>query len=221
MRTKVPTKRPSSDVKSAGPEMVQPALLKLAAKEFATRGFAGARLEAVAAQAGTTRAMIYYYFGGREGLYTAVLEAAYRAIWLAEQSLDIDGLPPEEALRKLVEFRVDYYIEHPDFVSLVAIENQHEACYLKQLKSETHSATPALAHTARILAQGQASGVFRSDVDAMDLYQLIVSLGFFNVANRHTFGAIFKRDWADAARVRRFAADAVLRFVVAGVRHPG
>jgi AcrR family transcriptional regulator len=196
-------------------------VLRIAAKEFATQGFAGARLQEIATAAGLTRAMIYYYFGGREGLYATVLENAYQRIWEAEQAIHTWGLDPERALRRLVEFRVDYYIENPDFVSLVSIENQQEARYLKCLSRVALSATPSLAHTAEVLAQGQAAGVFRLDIDVVDLYQIIVSLGFFNVANRHTFGTIFKRDWADASHVRKVAIDAVLRYVAVDPKAQG
>lgn len=192
---------------------VKDRLLRLAAQEFAHRGFAGARLEAIAVEAGITRAMIYYYFGGREGLYSAVLENAYREIWLAEQAVDTSGLSPQEALRRLVEFRVDYYIRHPVFVALVSIENQHEARHLKALRSIPTWAGPSLDRTSQVLSQGQASGVFRQDIDTVDLYQVIVSLGFFNVANRYTFGAIFGRDWADIEHVCAFVTDVVLRYV--------
>jgi TetR/AcrR family transcriptional regulator len=190
-------------------------LLAVAAAEFSTRGFAGARLEEIARAAGITRAMIYYYFGGREGLYVAVLEDAYRAIWQAEHAIDTSGQGPEDALRKLVEFRVGYYIRNPTFVALVSIENQHEARYLKRSRSTVLAAAPSLEHTAAVLARGQAAGLFRKDVDVVDLYQVIVSLGFFNVSNRHTFGAIFGRSASDAAHVRRFVSDVVLRYVAA------
>ena len=185
----------------------------MAADEFALRGFDGARLEVIAHKVGITRAMIYYYFGGREGLYVAVLEDAYRAIWEAEHAVDWQGLDPQAALRALVEFRVRYYISHPNFVALVSIENQHKAEHLKRAKSVMSSASLSLERTAAALAQGQADGVFRKDIDVIDLYQIIVSLAFFNVANRHTFGAIFGRDASDVEHVRRFVADAVLRYV--------
>lgn len=221
MASRKSVKRSAPDRIDPDSDAVRTSLLRIASKEFANRGFGGVRLETIAAEAGITRAMIYYYFKGREGLYAAVLKEAYRAIWQAEQAINTDGLPPEEALQKLVEFRVKYYIGNPDFVALVAIENQHEARYLKVLRSATATAAPSLAHTAKVLAKGQASGVFRSDLDVLDLYQLIVSLCYFNVSNRHTFGTIFKRPWSNAAKVYQFAVDAVLRFALARPEEAG
>jgi AcrR family transcriptional regulator len=211
------TRASSKRDRAAVSDSARSAVLRLAAKEFATYGFAGARLDAIASAASVTRAMIYYYFGGREGLYVAVLEEAYRQVWQAERGVEMAGVAPDIALRRLVEFRVDYYIENPDFVSLVSIENQHKARYLKSFWSAGSSAAPSLEKTAMVLAQGQAAGVFRSDIDVVDLYQIIVSLGFFNVANRYTFGEIFKRNWSDAAQVRKFVTDAVLRYVSASI----
>ena len=46
-------------------------------KEFAKNGFNGARIDAIAARTSTTKRMIYYYFGGKEQLYIAVLEQEY------------------------------------------------------------------------------------------------------------------------------------------------
>lgn len=194
------------------------ALLAAAASAFASQGLRGARMEDIARQAGVTRAMIYYFFGGREGLYVATLEAAYRAIRRAEQALALAGLDPVAALRKLTEFRIDYYVEHPTLVALVGIENQHGATFLKQSPTVRDGGPHALERTAATLAAGQSQGLFRPEVNAADLHQLMVSLGFFNVANRHTFGQIFGKDLADPAQVahtRQLAVEVVLRYVAA------
>lgn len=112
-------------------------------------------------------------------------------------------------MRALVEFGVRYYMSHPNFVVLVSIENQHKAKHLKRATSVMSNASLSLERTAAALAEGQADGVFRKDIDVIDLYQITVSLAFFNVANRHTFGAIFGRDASDAEHVRHFVAGAV------------
>ncbi len=197
---------------------ISPALLAAAAAEFSERGLRGARLEVIAGQAGVTRAMIYYYFGGREGLYVATLEAAYREIREAEAALALDGLAPVAALCRLCEFRIDYYVEHPTLVALVSIENQHGAAFLRSSQTLSRGGSAVLARTAQVLAEGQAQGLFRPEVQAVDLHQLMVSLGFFNVSNRHTFGHIFGRDLAEpaqVARTRALAIDIVLRYVAA------
>jgi TetR/AcrR family transcriptional regulator len=198
------------------PEFNRVALLSAAAMEFASHGLKGARMERIAQTVGITRAMIYYYFGGREGLYVAALEEAYRLIREQEMAVDLDGLPPADAMRRLVEFRIDFYAENPTFVALVAVENQHEGAFLRDSAVVRGRGAANLARTREVLEQGQREGVFRHDVDPLDLHQIMVSLGIFNVSNRHTFGLIFGRDpasRAQLARTRKVAAEVVLRYL--------
>lgn len=203
------------------PELNRAGLLAAAAHEFASHGLKGARMEHIARSAGITRAMIYYYFGGREGLYVATLEDAYRGIRQQELALELDDLPPAEAMRRLVEFRIDFYASNPTFVALVGVENQHEGAFLRKSAVVRGRGSETLARTRAVLEHGQREGVFRHDVDALDLHQVMVSLGIFNVSNRHTFGLIFGRDLASKSRVthtRRLAADVVLRYLAVPCR---
>src|SRR5881275_566447 len=110
--------------KPKAPERNQARIVAAAIDEFAARGFKGASMDAIAARTHTTRALINYYFGGKEKLYIAVLEQVYSEIREAEGKLDLDHLPPVEALRCIVEFTYNYYLEHEGFVRLVVAENQ-------------------------------------------------------------------------------------------------
>ena len=109
------------------PDQTRQDILALAAKEFADRGLAGARVDAIAEQTKTSKRMIYYYFESKEGLYLAVLERAYQAIRSAEDELTLGELSPEAALCSMIEATFDYDENHPDFIRLVAIENIHRA----------------------------------------------------------------------------------------------
>lgn len=102
-------------------------ILDVATLEFARVGYAGARVDDIAARTSTTKRMIYYYFGGKEQLFTAVLERAYGVIREAEQQLDVEHLDPVAAIRRLAELTFDHHEQHPDFIRLVSIENIHEA----------------------------------------------------------------------------------------------
>src|SRR3954452_21006580 len=110
-------------------------ILEVATHEFADLGYAGARVDDIAAKTRTTKRMIYYYFGGKEGLYLEVLEGAYRRIRALEQELDVEHLEPVAALRRLAEMTFDHHEQHPDFVRLVAIENIHYAKHLSSSSS--------------------------------------------------------------------------------------
>ena len=176
------------------PEGTRRNIIEVATHEFARMGYGGARVDAIAARTRTSKRMIYYYFGGKEGLYLAVLDAVYSAIRQAEATLDLEHQPPEQALRRLVAFTFDYYIEHPEFVRLVMNENIMEGVHMKRSRTIGKLNVTVIDVLRRIVARGQKEGVFRRDVDPIELHMTISALGIFNVANRATFSTIFKRD---------------------------
>jgi AcrR family transcriptional regulator len=193
-------------------------ILAVARAEFAQNGLSGARVDAIAARTHTTKRMIYYYFGSKEGLYRAVLEQAYGDIRAVEQSLDLAALPPREALRRLVEFTFDYDNDHPDFIRLVAIENIHHGKYLAQSERIRNLNMSVIETLAGILLRGEREGVFRAGTDPVDLHMMISAYCFFRVSNRHTFSQLFSLDLSEPAlraRHRQMIADAVIRLVEA------
>ena len=198
------------------PEGTKRNIVDVATREFAQKGYGGARVDAIAARTRTSKRMIYYYFGGKEGLYLAVLEEAYSSIRRTEATLDLERLPPEAALRTLVAFTFDYYIAHPEFVRLVMNENIMDGVHMARSKTIGKLNVTVIDALSRLVARGQRAGVFRRDIDPIELHMSISALGIFNVANRATFSTIFKRDMASpkalAAR-RAEVVDIVLRHV--------
>lgn len=193
-------------------------ILDVASQEFARVGYDGARVDDIAARTRTTKRMIYYYFGGKEQLFTVVLERAYSVIREAEQSLDVEHLDPVAAIRRLAELTFDHHEQHPDFIRLVSIENIHRAAHIAGSEQLGTIGSPAVDVTRRILASGQESGLFAADVDAVDLHAMISSFCFFRVANRPTFGALFGRDLLDPARrayYRTMLGDMVIAYLTA------
>ena len=198
------------------PEGTRRNIVEVATREFASKGFSGARVDAIANRTRTSKRMIYYYFGGKEALYLAVLEAAYSNIRRTEATLDLERLSPEAALRTLVAFTFDYYTAHPEFVRLVMNENIMNGVHMARSKTIGKLNVTVIDALRRLLARGQADGTFRRDLDPIELHMSISALGIFNVANRATFSTIFKRDMASpralAAR-RSEVVDIVLRHV--------
>ena len=191
-------------------------IIEIATREFADKGFAGARIDDIAEATRTSKRMIYYYFGSKEGLYIRVLEEAYRRIREIEAQLHLDDLSPEGALRKLVGFTVDYQRDNPDFIRLVATENIHRGEYLAQSKVIQDLNVPAIDGLRRVYARGLKTGVFRKGIDPVDLHMSISALSVFNVANRHTFSLIFQSDFdsPSAIAVRRGnIVEMIMRFV--------
>jgi AcrR family transcriptional regulator len=198
-------------------------ILDVATAEFAHHGYAGARVDEIAARTRTTKRMIYYYFGGKERLYIAVLEHAYAQVRAAEQQLDVDHLDPVAAIRRLAELTYDHHTAHPDFIKLVSIENIHHAEHLAKSEALTNLKNPAIEVTGRILQRGRAEGVF-GDVDAVDVHMMISAYCVFQVANQHTFGALFGRDLLDPSlreRYRAMIGDMVVSFLTSRAHGAG
>ena len=200
------------------PERTRQEILDVALSEFARNGYAGARVDEIAARTRTTKRMLYYYFTSKEQLYIAVLERAYSTARDAERQLDVDHLEPVSAIRTLAELTFDHHESHQDFISLVAIENIHRAEFIVQSPALAELNTPAVAVIASILERGRESGVFRRDVEAIDVHMMISAFCFFRVSNRHTFGALFGVDMLDPARrdrYRRMIGDMVVSYLSA------
>jgi AcrR family transcriptional regulator len=198
------------------PEETKRNILDIATQEFSAMGLAGARVDAIAERTNTTKRMLYYYFGSKEGLYEAVLDKVYGDIRALEQDLHVSELEPVEGMRKLVEFTFDYHDRHRDFVRLVSIENIHGAKYVEQMKTFRSRNASAIVTIEDLLARGVASGQFRDDIDPIDLHLMISSLCFHRVSNRSTFGAAFGRDPSHPrlrAKHREMIVDAILRYV--------
>jgi AcrR family transcriptional regulator len=197
------------------PEGTRRNIVEVATREFADKGLSGARVDEIAARTKTSKRMIYYYFGGKEGLYIAVLEEAYRKIRGVEATLDLAQRPPEEALRTLVAFTFDYYSAHPEFVRLVMTENILNGIYLSRSKVIQRLNVNVIDTLGDLLARGQRAGTFRRDLDPVELHMSISALGFFNIANRATFSTIFKQDMTSARSLavrREQVVEMILRY---------
>ncbi|RYF17738.1 MAG: TetR/AcrR family transcriptional regulator [Comamonadaceae bacterium] len=181
------------------PERTKANILEVAAAEFGEKGLAGARIDEIAALTQTSKRMIYYYFGSKEGLYLAVLEESYKRVRDVEAELHLQDLEPEQALRRLVAFTFDHHLQHENYIRLVMSENINRGQFLAQSQRIQDLNVPAIAAIGNLYQRGVKSGVFRPGLDPVDIHASISALSFFNVSNRHTFGLIFKIDMKSAA----------------------
>ena len=198
------------------PARTMAGILEVATAEFASKGLSGARIDEIAAATRTSKRMIYYYFDSKEGLYLAVLEEAYRRMRSIESELQLGDLPPEAALRRLVEFTFDHHFSNQDYIRLVMSENMQRGEYLAQSRIIQELNVTAIDAIRQLYDRGVAEGLFRTGLDAIDIHASISALTFFNVSNQHTFGLIFKHDpAAEAARAQRRSniVEMIVRFV--------
>jgi AcrR family transcriptional regulator len=181
-------------------------ILGAAVAEFARYGLGGARVDRIAQRAGANKRMLYYYFGDKDGLFLAALEDRYEHIRSAERTLELEHLDPREALERLVRFTWEYFLEHPEFMTLLNSENLHKGRHVRRSKRVQDMHSPLIETLRAVLKKGEAQGLFRMGVDPVQLYISIAGEIYFYLSNRYTLSRIFDRDLmaprALAARAR-------------------
>ena len=194
-------------------------ILAAALAEFSRHGLGGARVDRIASRARANKRMLYYYFGSKDDLFLAVLEASYAQIRNAERSLHLDHLEPRAALERLVGFTWDYLIAHPEFMTLLNSENLHKGRHVRRSPRVPQLHSPLVETLRGILRRGERGGAFRKGVDPVQLYISIAGEGYFYLSNRYTLSQIFKRDLmtrrALAARARHNVG-----MIVNALQHP-
>jgi AcrR family transcriptional regulator len=198
-------------------ERSQKDILDAALAEFAEHGMGGARMDRIAERAAVNKRLIYYYFESKESLFLAVLELAYARIRSEEQQLELTQVDPTEAIRRLIAFTWNYYLDHPEFMTLLNTENLHRARHLKRSTKIPAMHSPLVQMLADVLERGHRSGLFRGGVDPVQLYISIAGLSYFYLGNNHTLSTIFNRPLlGPKARVERLShmTDLVLGYLL-------
>ena len=170
-------------------------ILAAAKKEFARLGLGGARVDEIADRAKTNKRMIYHYFGGKEELFRTVVKLAYLDIRSAEQELALDHLPPRDALETLVRFTWKYYLDNPEFITLVNSENLHKARHVKGSEKIRVASRQLVGLVGKLLDRGVGDGVFRPGIDPVQLNITIAAIGYYYLTNRFTGSFLFEREF--------------------------
>lgn len=207
---------PASEERLRDADRSQSTILAAARDEFAEHGLGGARVDRIAERAGLNKRLIYYYFEDKETLFQAVLEQAYRDIREQEEKLHLLELDPPTAVRRLVEFTWDYFLAHPEFLTLLNSANLHKARHLADSRRARELNSPVIETLAAVLERGRKEGSFRGGVDPVQLYVSIAGLAYFYLSNSYTLSAIFGRDLlAPRARAERLShmTDVILGYL--------
>lgn len=197
------------DAASPRAQATRKRILEAAIAAFTEKGLDGARVDQIAARAGANKRMLYAYFGAKEELWLAALDAVYAAMRAEESRLDVEHLPPEEGIAELVRFKLRYTAAHPEVVALLTSENLHRARYLRRSTEVQALYSPVLAALEALLRRGAAEGRFRDHVDPMQLYISLTALSHFFLANGHTLSVIFGRDLLTAEAIAARESHAV------------
>jgi AcrR family transcriptional regulator len=176
------------------PEATRLRILAAAKAEFARKGLGGARVDDIALRAKSNKRMMYHYFGNKEELFRIVLEEAYGDIRAAEAKLELNRLDPVEALRKLIAFTWKYYLDNPEFITLVNSENLHRARHIKDSARIREMSRPFVERMRHLLERGAAAGLFRKGLDPVQINITIAAIGYYYLTNRFTGSIVFERD---------------------------
>jgi AcrR family transcriptional regulator len=203
-------------------ERTRAEIIEVATKEFSQRGYSGGRINEIAERTRTSKRMIYYYFGSKEGLYKAVLFEHYRRLRANDRDAMLAEKPPLEALAVLTRFTFDWYVEHAREVPLVMVENIHHGVHIRSLPDIESLNSTAIEIVEQVYQRGVAGGVMRPGLRPIDIYMAIASASFFNVSNRYTFKAIFGHDMGTPQEIalrRAAVVETVLRYVAVDPDH--
>ena len=181
-------------IKTRDAERSRAVILNAALEEFALFGLAGARIDRIAERSNPNKRLIYYYFTDKDQLFQAVLESAYEQIREKEKKLNLQSLEPATAIRTLVEFTWNYYLEHPEFLTLLNSANLHKARHIQESPNVRALNSPLIELLGEILEKGRLSGEFRGGIDPVQLYVSIAALSYFYLSNNSTLSSIFGRD---------------------------
>src|SRR3954464_9302058 len=199
----MPAKRSGDTVpQRRDPVATRKKLLTAARQEFARHGFAGARVDEIAERAAVNKQLVYHYFGDKDALYLAVLEWVYEEIRAQERKLNLEGLAPDKAIRKLIESSFDHLSAHPDFIVLLNDENRGGARHVSHSTRLEDMHSPLVSLVSKILTEGVRAGMFRKGINPVHLYISIAGLSYFFFSNTPTLSAIFGKDFTTPAAKR-------------------
>ena len=198
------------------PEQTKLRILAAAKIEFAKNGLGGARVDVIAVRAKSNKRMMYHYFGNKDALFKLVLEQAYGDFRTAEAALDLDYEEPMAALKKLVAFNWKYFLDNPEFITLVNSENLHKAKHIRNSKQMQEMSRNFVGRMQTLLDRGIKAGLFRKNLDPVQMQITVAAIAYHYLTNRYTGAIVFERDLMSASALKQrlaFNTETVLRIV--------
>lgn len=160
-------------------------LLAAGIRLFASRGFHGVAVDEIVADAGCNKRMLYHYFGDKEGLYVAVLQAVYTRMEQVEMAPLPAGATTAAKICEIMERHFSFLASNPEFVNLLMWENLNDG---RLLGRHPHllSKTPIIEKLHEILEEARQHGEISADGDTRHLVILMIGLCFIHFSNRYT-----------------------------------
>jgi AcrR family transcriptional regulator len=202
--------------KPRNPDDTKRRILAAAKVEFARKGLGGARVDDIAARAKANKRMMYHYFGNKDDLFRHVVEDAYAEFREREAGLELDSLEPVAAIKALIAFIWKYFLDNPEFITLVNSENLHKARHIRKSQSMQEMSRSFVGRMQHLLERGAKSGLFRRGLDPVQVNISIAAVGYYYLTNRFTGSIVFERDlMTDEALATRleFNTRTILRMI--------
>ena len=190
-------------------------ILTSALEEFSEKGFFGARIDSIAANAGVNKRMIYEHFENKENLYKEVLTSVYEKCAESEREFFSEDLRPQDAIRNVVRIYFKFLYDNPDFVRILMWENLNNADSIpvQQLKSIK---APAFEYIKYQVNRGKEQGIFKADVDNGQIVVSLMNFGFAYFTNIHTLSLILEKDLGAPEEVSKraeFVCDILINYL--------
>ena len=198
-------------------EKTRQAILDAAEREFAVKGFYGARIDVIADQAGINKRMIYAYFISKEELYKKVLFTVYKRMETAERQLQDRALSGVELIRTIIAMYFDFLHQNPSFVAILMWENLNKAAYLKELPAGDIE-RPTIGFFSDEIRQGKARGLFKPDIDEDQVVISLMTICYANFSNGYTLSRLFGRDLCSQEMIeirKQHTIDIILSYLCA------
>jgi AcrR family transcriptional regulator len=150
------------------PSRVSPdRILVAAAGEFAARGFAGARVDRIARRARVNKAMLYYHFRSKQGLYDALLRRTFAEAAARMRAIAAADLPPADKIDQVIAGIAGFVKEHEHFPAIMMREIAEGGVHLDAATLAELAAVPRAV--SAIVADGVKRRLFRP-VDPIAAY---------------------------------------------------
>ena len=215
-RSRTNRRKQSGKGASSAAESTRDRILRVAIAEFAEKGYSGARVEVICKVSRANPRMIYHYFGGKDGLYVAVLEQVLGELRTEELKLDVANVAPVDGIMQLFDFTYEHFGNHPKLIHLLSGENLLKARFLRRSVKTPIVASPVIRLIDELLRRGEQKGDFRRGVNPLQLYVIMVGFSYFHRSNAYTLSVIFRSDllapgWQSVHK--RYAKEMILRFL--------
>jgi AcrR family transcriptional regulator len=170
-------------------------IFESATREFAQKGYAGARIDDIAREAGVNRQRLYAYFGDKEGLFREVWKRTFELIYQEDREfLDLNEEDVPELGTIILDRYMAFHDRHPEFWRIFVMENLLGGSHGRPGRPSDEQ---PFSHLRSLYVRGQESGVYRPEVSFESFIFVLMAVSFFYISNMKTMSDTLGTDLAD------------------------